>query len=476
MPRFFRHISASTLQFGLNQALGLLLFYLLSRGLQPGAFGELNWSLAVCLTAFTLLGLGLDALVVKRIAAGEPPGPLLSVYHAHVRWTGAGAYLVLLALWGIFPAFFAHHLFLLGIALAKMILFWALPYKQLAAGKERFGILMKMAICSSAVKTGAVLLCWWLDAWSAPLLIGIFITGDAAEWLLSRYLGRRLEEPRTRAPHAPEATAPRLSLQAWLLLLKTSLPQAGVVLFSSAIARFDWIFIGLFVSATKLAEYSFAYKAFEVSSLPLLAIAPLLVPLFTRSVKDRGRTPDLGRLLRAEMVIAWGTVLVLNLAWPLVDPLTLGRYGAVNARTLFLLSLCLPITYLNNLLWTIHFAHGRLRWIFRAFAIGFILNVTGDVVLIPLYGNEGAALAFLGAMLIQTLLYHRGIRELSAGEAWLSQTLCAVCAGAAALGAFYLASVRWERVCCGGGLYLLALLLTGRIRLKDVRYLRRQFS
>ena len=159
MPRFFRHISASTLQFGLNQALGLLLFYLLSRGLQPGVFGELNWSLAVCLTAFTLLGLGLDALIVKHIAAGEPPGPLMTLYHAHVRWTGVGAYLLLLALYGLFPAFFGRHLFLLGIALAKTVLFWALPYKQLAAGKERFGILMKMSVCSSVIKAGAVLVC-----------------------------------------------------------------------------------------------------------------------------------------------------------------------------------------------------------------------------------------------------------------------------------------------------------------------------
>jgi peptidoglycan biosynthesis protein MviN/MurJ (putative lipid II flippase) len=167
----------------------------------------------------------------------------------------------------------------------------------------------------------------------------------------------------------------------------------------------------------------------------------------------------------------------LNLAWvPLVDPLTMGRYGAVNVRTLFLLSLCIPVTYLNNMLWTIHFAHGQLGWIFRAFAAGFILNVAGDIFLIPRYANEGAALAFLGAMTVQTLLYHRGVRELSAGSAWLSQLLCAACAGAAMLAAFHLASGPWARVVWGVLLYLPALLLTGRVRLADVRDLRRQFS
>ena len=46
-------------------------------------------------------------------------------------------------------------------------------------------------------------------------------------------------------------------------LLKESLPQTGVVLITSALARFDWIFIGFMVSAIKLAEYSFAYKKFS---------------------------------------------------------------------------------------------------------------------------------------------------------------------------------------------------------------------
>ncbi|WP_162852724.1 lipopolysaccharide biosynthesis protein [Dinghuibacter silviterrae] len=464
MPRFFRHISASALQFGLNQALGVLLFFALSRGLSKDVFGELNWSLAVCLTGYTLLGMGLDALVVKRIASGDDPGALLSIYRAHVGWVGVGAYAGVLMLWFLFPGFFKPHLFLPGIALAKTLLFWALPYKQLAAGKERFGILMRMSIVSTVVKTAAILVCWATGNWSVPLLTGIFIAGDAAEWGVSWYLGRGL--------YTATATQ-RLS---WVALVRESLPQAGVVLFSSALSRFDWIFIGIFVSAARLAEYSFAYKAFEVASLPLLALAPLLVPLFTRWVREMtsDRAEVLHRLLRAELVMAWGTVLWLNLAWvPVVDPLTGGMYGSVNVRTIFLLSLCLPVTYLNNYLWTIHFAHGRLGWILKAFAVGFVLNVVGDVLLIPRFGNEGAAVAFLGAIFVQTLLYHKGIEEVSVPEAWGTQVLCALCVGGAMVGTAWLTG--WARLCAASLLYLVGLVLTGRIRPRDFFYLRLRF-
>ena len=497
MPRFFRHISASAFQFGLNQALGLALFYVLSRGLDKNQFGELNWSLAVCLTGFALLGLGLDSLVVKKIAAGEAPGNILALYRGHVRWVGGAVYLALLAAAWAFPGFFGKHYFLLGIALAKTFLFWSLPYKQLAAGRERFGILMRMSVCSTALKTIAVLVCAVTHTWSFPVLIGIFVAGDALEWGVSWWLGRRLAVPRSpadaaprspadaaprapadaaprariyatpctpadAAPRAPTAAAPTAppTLASWLTLLREALPQAGVVLFSSAMARFDWIFIGLFVSAASLAEYSFAYKAFEVASLPLLVVAPLLVPMFTRQANEGRLDPaDLQQLLRAELIVAFGTVLWLNLSWaPLVNALTAGRYGTVNMRTIFILSLCLPLLYVNNFLWTLHFAHGRLGWILKAFAVAFLFNVGGDLFLIPRYGNEGAALAFLGAVLLQTLLYHKGVREVPAGKVWPTFGLCAACAGLAGLSALRLTDNAWSRVIGATLLYGLALL------------------
>lgn len=451
MPRFFRHISASALQFGLNQALGVVMFYVLSRGLDRDLFGELNWALAVSLTAFTLLGAGLDALVVKRIAAGEAAAPLLRLYHWHVGWVGAAAYALLFIASMEFPAFFHEHLFLLGIALAKTLLFQALPYKQLAAGKEKFGILMKMSVGSALAKTAAFLCCWFTRQWDVRLVMGIFIVSDLAEWLISRYEGKKLLERK-----------PVRSVQNYLSLLKTALPQAGTVLFSSALARFDWIFIGLFVSAAKLAEYSFAYKAYEVCSLPLLAIAPLLVPAFAR-----GAAIDRNRLIRLELSLAWATVLCLNLLWtPVVDPLTGGMYGAVNAKTIFLLSLALPILYQNNFLWTLHFAEGRLRWILVTFACSFAVNVLGDVLLIPRWGNEGAAAAFLAAIVLQTLMYQKDILE----NGWWTQAICALSAAGAALATAGIANV-WLRLFIAGASYIIGLILTRRLRRDDLVYM-----
>jgi peptidoglycan biosynthesis protein MviN/MurJ (putative lipid II flippase) len=151
-------------------------------------------------------------------------------------------------------------------------------------------------------------------------------------------------------------------------------------------------------------------------------------------------------------------------------------YGAVNARTILILSLCLPLLYLNNFLWTLHFAHGRLRWILTAFAAGFVLNVSGDLVLIPLYGNEGAAGAFLGAILLQTLLYHRHIAEVPPGRTWLNLGVCAVCAGMSAWGATSLFKGVWAPLAGATLFYGVGLVLTGRIGRGEIQYVKLNLS
>jgi len=178
------------------------------------------------------------------------------------------------------------------------------------------------------------------------------------------------------------------------------------VVFTAIMSRLDWILIGLFISSTKLAEYSFAWKAFEVSTLPLLVIAPMMVPLFTRLCRSPSAVSNLSFFLEWQLITAAFIALLLNIGWtPIIDFITDGKYGAVNAHTIFLLSLSMPILYFNNYLWTILFARGRLDRIFFIIGISFAVNIASCCVLIPLFKNEGAAIAYLITLLVQLALY-----------------------------------------------------------------------
>lgn len=401
--KFLHDISVNSLQLIINQVCGFAIFYVLSVYFSKSIFGEINWSLAVLLTSFSILSFGIDQVIVKKIAAGEDPKLMTSVYFFHVLLAGGLFYGFLVIVHLFFPLFLQNHQLLLFLGIGKLMIFFSSPCKQLANGLEKFRALFYMSISSNILRSIALILFASFATLNITYVIIIFITGDIVELLLSLFITKKLLE----APFSFNRNKIN-----YLNLLRESLPQAGVVVFTSAIARFDWIFLGIFASNIALAEYSFAFKVFEVATLPLLVIAPILIPSFTRLFHSTAgkltteKMNDLFVLFRFEIIIASLVSLMLNILWiPVIDLITHGKYGAVNRYTIFMLSACMPFIYINNFLWTIHFAESRLKMIFYILFITFLINLICDIILIPFFGGEGAAAAYLLTIVSQFICF-----------------------------------------------------------------------
>lgn len=401
--KFVHDISANTLQVIINQVCGVAIFYVLSVYFSKNDFGEINWALAVLLTTFGILSFGIDQLVIKKIASGEEPRLILSVYVFHVLIAGGLFYSCLLISYFFLPGIFLQHDLLLFLGLGKLMIFLSSPFKQLAIGMGKFKPLFYMSICSNVVRAILLILFSFFATLNITIVIIIFIIGDMAELLLSVFIAKKWL--RTSFSIAYNKLI-------YLKLLKEALPQAGVVIFTSSMARFDWIFLGIFASNIALAEYSFAFKIFEVATLPLLVIAPVLIPRFTRlfytdsDVDTNEKKDALFVLLRFEIIIACFVTLVLNILWvPVINFITHGKYGIVNRYTILILSSGMPFIYVNNFLWTLNFVQNRLKMIFYIFLITFLFNIIGDIVLIPFYGGKGAAVAYLLAVVVQYFLF-----------------------------------------------------------------------
>jgi O-antigen/teichoic acid export membrane protein len=469
MPLFQKKIVSDAvpglLQAVINQCCGLIIFLILSVHLDKEAFGEMNWALAVLLSIFAVLSFGIDQLVVKKIAAGEDAATVVSLFVLHTAITGLLFYGLLLMARLFWPGFFDTHYFLLCLALGKLAIFFASPFRQLANGRERFGIMAVMMVVSNILRAAALLLLYWFNEVNVHNVIIIFIAGDAAElllcWLLARY---RLQL--------------RLSFtgsgQRYKKLLKESLPQLGSTVIGAVSARMDWVLMGFMGMTIPLANYSFAYKIYEMATLPLLIIGPLLIPRFARMYSaGQADTKRLCTLLRIEMVLASATTLVLCILWiPVTGSLGLSHYGAVNSNTILLLGASIPFLYLNNLLWTILFVQGKLRAIFYIMLVTFAVNLIANLLLIPLYGGIGAATAWLVAMALQSiLLLHRAnIKRLSLQALWL--LLCMLCAAGAGYGAVYFLGNTLAALPVALLLHLLLVLLAGALRLNDMQLLR----
>ncbi len=400
--KLVRDISVNSLQVGINQLSGLIIFYVLSAIFSKNDFGEINWSLAILLTAFSILSFGIDQVIVKKIAAGEDARSVLSLYIMHVAMTGSLFYSLLVISWFIFPGL-QHHTLLLYFGIGKLMIFFSTPFKQLANGLEKFKALFYMSVCSNVARGISLLLFYFFSNPSLTTVIVIFICGDIAELIVSFLLtGKILKKPLSARPNKIN----------YINLLRESLPQVGVVIFTSAIARFDWIILGILASTVIVAEYSFAFKVFEITTLPLVIIAPILIPLFTRLFHSgapklaKEKITRLLNLLRFEMIISSLIALLLNILWiPVIDFITNGKYGTINKYTIFILSVCMPFIYANNFFWTITFSKGELKKILHIFFITFLVNVICDITLIPFYGAEGAATGYFAAIFIQFILF-----------------------------------------------------------------------
>lgn len=464
-----KNLSANSFQLILNQALGLVIFYVLSTGLSKAVFGQINLALAILLAAFNIFSCGMDQLIIKKIAAGEDKHAMLSLYVSHTLITGLFFYGLFLAGLLLFPNHSAIYNLILLVGIGKLMIYFSTPFKQAAIGLELFKLMAYLSVISNLVRSVCLVVAILLHQLNLPVIIAIFIMGDALELLVGIYLFKRI---------AGVPITIKWNRTSYFSLLTEALPQTGVVLITSALARFDWIFIGFMLSAAKLAEYSFAYKIFEMSSLPLLALAPLLIPRFTKMFKQGNvDVAGLQLLIRVEFIIAAFTILLLNIYWsPIIDWLTAGKYGAVNRYTIFILSLCLPLLYLNNFLWTIYFAQGRLKMILHAFIITLVVNVLGDVVLIPLYKNEGAAIAFLLAGIAQTVFFLQKNKIPQLKMVWQPMVVAVLCAISAGFAAKVLLGDTWLLLPAAIVFYGLLLFITRQVRLNDKQRLKAVFN
>jgi O-antigen/teichoic acid export membrane protein len=472
--KFIKDVSASSAQVILNQVLGLVIFFITSRYLTKSVYGEMNWSLAVLTFATTILSLRLEQLVVSRVAAGQHPGKMLTLFTGHIVFTGLLFYVALFAASFIFPAFFEKHNLLLILAISQLLSFFSSPFKQLANGKENFRSLAVMSSVVNIIRSVWLLFVVIFSSLIIQLVLAIYMVFSFIELIICFYIGKyRLKV----------SLSSQYGIYDYFTLIKESLPLAGAVILNASIARIDWILLGLFITAEKTAEYSFAYKVFELSPFPLLIVAPILLSRFSKFFSANSesvllqRKQELSLLIRTEMILATFIPLVLNLVWtPLVDSLTANKYGAVNASTFLILSCCIPFLYINNLLWSVHFAQNHLKRILRITIITFLVILIGDLVFIPLYNAKGAAIVYLVATVIEYFNYMRSSFLSRISETWVSPFICLI----AAAGSGYIATLSTEsvalRLVIAVPLFCLLLLATKQIRKNDLGYILHFFS
>lgn len=407
--KLIRDISANTLQTGVTQVFGLVFFYLSSRYLDKDDFGDFNWSSALGATLIAILSLGLDLIFVKRIASGRD---VIETSGIHLSHTLFSALIICSGVWLLqvfIPAIGQQHPVLFYTVIYLSFSNIANSFKLCLNGLEAYRKLALLAVIGNSAKLVVMLALFLTGHFTVYTLILIYGIGALIEFAVGYAMVRQ-----SIAAH-PRPVFRKLEYKYFIL---ESLPQLGVVLFDSALARIDWILLGIIGTATvgltaagMTAEYSFAYKVFEVSKMPLLVIAPVLLTRFAKLLGDKKQMSvqhqkEIAILFRLENFILLFLPLFFISVWsPLIDYFTANKYGAVNESKYWVLALCIPMHGIINFLWTSAFVQGQLKRIMYITIAASLINLVANLFLIPRYGGMGAALAFLGSTVLQLSLY-----------------------------------------------------------------------
>lgn len=406
--KLIKDISASGLQTLINQVISLVIFYFTSRFLSKDDFGNFNWYTALVSTIIAIASLGIDLVVVKRIAAASKAYISICMHFFHNLFMGLFLVLISYLLYLAMPNQKMMQVLFLLVFINLSVANIGNTFKICLNGFEAYKELAYVSVTANILKLIGLIVLLLTNHFSVHEIVLVYTFCSLIELIIANYFANK---------HFEHYIKPQIQIKEYKLLIQESLPQFAVVLFDSALARIDWILLGIISTALATAEYSFAYRIFELSRLPILIVAPILLTRFSKlfvaqntlSTKHKN---EINVFLQFGLFISMLIPIFMIGIWsPVIDLFTNNKYGQVNEVNFMVLAFCVPLHFLTNFLWTLGFVQSQTKQIMLITIFSSITNIIFNAVLIKQFASFGASVSFLLSTLIQVLLYLRFINH-----------------------------------------------------------------
>lgn len=472
--KLLSNVSLSTAQALINQLSGILVFLVISKHLTKENLGQLNWSVALLTVVFSVLGFGLEPVAVRKAATGSDLKLLLRNYLFHVCITGALLMVIVFVLANTLPVTKQAASFFIGIAASQCLGFFAVPFKQVANGLEKFKPFFFMSCAGNLVRMVLLISSLLFTDISFLLVIEIYFVAAALELSVCLYLCKFF----LKLP-----VIPGFNKKEYAVFIREALPQLGISVFNIAVQRMDWVLLGLLSTSVMVSEYSFANRFFELALLPLLIASPLIFPYLSKIFQkdadrdEAGISKYLQTLIRVEILVSVFVAMIITVCWtPAIDFLTHQKYGHSAQSLIGILSIAMPLVYLNNIFWSVLFSQEKMRLLLFIFMYTFLTNIIADLILIPFFQSKGTAIGFVTALLVQSILYIRNIEIAAVKKSLLHLFPVAAFALISGWMVCEISDSLFVRLPLACISYLLLLYLFGYFKIKNFRLFKQHIS
>ena len=355
-------------------------------------FGQLNLSHFLAMHGMCLGTCGLDTAGTRDVASGAVPAPVMASTVVALRLVlGVIAWGAVAAVTLLVPQYRAS--FQLTALYGLSIVSGALTLGWVAQGRGQVHVVGLAGLATHVVYFCGIELTAWAG-WPpicVPLSLVVAETFTAAGlwvWMI----------------RTVDAAARPLPFAAGLKFLRESLPIGGANYLRLLTFGSDVLLLGLFVTDTKLGQYSVGFKLYSVGVsmlsvyftvwlLPHIAAKTTASPVALRSSSH-------SILCKSLAVVAPLAVIGSLLAGTILQ-LLFARASEAATAVCQVLLLALPANLVAGHFRSVLIAVGRQRLDVRLVAAGAIVHVAAKLILIPTLGMIGAA---WGTLLGETML------------------------------------------------------------------------
>lgn len=409
---------------GTNAVFPLILSMYLSRILGAEGMGEVAFgrNLVSYFTMFS--GLGMMPYAMRELGKGEETRGLfweLAVVSSGICAVSAAFCFLFLGL--RYPV--EGYLWVLGLEAVVMIF----DVSWYFGGKEDFSCLAKKSVLEKVVTLGLVVVfvrgpedlvgyCW--------ILVGGKVLGMAYALGQIGYFGPFLWDGVRAKGHLRGA-------------LSLAVTGAAAGLYS----RVDISKLGLLGSAESVGYYANAHKIVNIVLALSTAASAVFLPRLSREAGTENFERTLGLGLRTALVLAVPAAVGL---WLVAEDVTVCLFGAAflpGAGTLGILSAVVPVKAVCDMgCYQVLVSRGREKVLPKAYLLACLVNVGGNLILIPKFSHVGAAWASLAGEVLVLAVLVPPVRELARPKVG-GRFLLGLLAGTAAMAGVVLA-VQWK--------------------------------
>ncbi|MCO4293678.1 oligosaccharide flippase family protein [Solitalea sp. MAHUQ-68] len=384
-----------------------LFFFFIASKINKEDLGEYNWATSLTTIVASICSLGIENVITRRIAVEKNHfykigNPLFS-YLTTIGIVISTAFYIVYFYSNKTETIF---LYLFFGSLAGSLGYFVMLCRQAISGLEKFKINSTANIINTCIKIIAGVIGILIYSNPVVLFEGIII----ANFLTIVYYYYTITKQKK------SFFSFSFDKKIFQSIIKESLPLLGIIVFNSALSRFDWIFMGIYQSMKETAEYTFAYRIYEITWVPHFVISTIVIPKLSRICADKETfNQEVNNVIggmKFSIIISIIIPTLTCIGWtPLVDYFTNGKYGAVNQNTIEILCIAVPFYTLIGMQWNILIALKKSKIILWITVFTSIFNIAANIILIKHYSGYGASIANLISNIFQLMLYFFAMRK-----------------------------------------------------------------